>query len=382
MKKLTPRISSANPHPLEVLIHVVSWLLIFGFPLLFIERGDASAADWTDYLRHLCTPVAFGIVFYANYGVLVPRLLFRKDKRPYFFYNTLLVLAVGLVLHFSSEWLREREPNPLPDNFIPPQAQSLQPRVQSRPVPPPHWVFFGRDLIMICGTVGLAAAIRMSREWGRTEAARREAERARTEAELKNLRSQMNPHFLLNTLNNIYALIAFDSDKAQQAVMDLSKLLRHLLYDNSSTYVPLQQEVAFIRNYIDLMRIRLTREVEVAVDIHICPDTETQIAPSIFISLIENAFKHGISPTAPSFIRLELTEEEHGTVRCVLTNSNFPKNRSDKSDSGIGLEQVRRRLELLYPGRYRWQCGLDKEGRIYTSDLTIFTKGIKPSDKI
>lgn len=105
-------------------------------------------------------------------------------------------------------------------------------------------------------TVGLSVAIRMSLRWSATELERREAVKSRTEAELKNLRNQLNPHFLLNTLNNIYALTAFDTEKAQQAIQELSKLLRYVLYDNQETFVPLTKEVEFIRNYIELMRIR------------------------------------------------------------------------------------------------------------------------------
>ena len=122
------------------------------------------------------------------------------------------------------------------------------------------------------------------------------AERQKTEAELKNLKNQLNPHFLLNTLNNIYALIAFNSDKAQEAVQELSKLLRHVLYDNQQTFVPLEKELDFIRNYVALMRIRLPQQVEVSVNLEVDSGGALQIAPLIFISLIENAFKHGISP--------------------------------------------------------------------------------------
>lgn len=153
-------------------------------------------------------------------------------------------------------------------------------------------------------TVGLSTAIRLSGRWGQIEAARREAEKSRTEAELKNLRNQLNPHFLLNTLNNIYALIAFDTDKAQAAVQELSRLLRHVLYDNQQNFVPLGKEMDFIRNYIELMRIRLSSNVTVETAISVRPDSRTEIAPLIFISLIENAFKHGISPTEPSYIRI------------------------------------------------------------------------------
>ena len=166
---------------------------------------------------------------------------------------------------------------------------------------------------------------------------------------LKNLRNQLNPHFLLNTLNNMYALIAFDSDKAQQAVQELSKLLRYVLYDNQQTYVPLCKEVDFIRNYIELMRIRLSSNVKMTTQFDIQPDSQTLIAPLIFISLIENAFKHGISPTETSFISIRISDSNKEVI-CEIRNSNHPKTMEDKSGSGVGLEQVSRRLEILYPG--------------------------------
>lgn len=199
---------------------------------------------------------------------------------------------------------------------------------------------------------------------------RREAEKSRTEAELKNLRNQLNPHFLLNTLNNIYALIAFDTDKAQTAVQELSRLLRHVLYDNQQNFVTLGKEMDFIKNYIALMRIRLSSNVTVETRFDIRPDSPTEIAPLIFISLIENAFKHGISPTEPSHIRIYFSESVH-EVRCEIINSYHPKSEADKSGSGIGLEQVSKRLELTYPGRYEWKHGISEDGKEYKSVLTI-----------
>ena len=219
-------------------------------------------------------------------------------------------------------------------------------------------------------TVGLSAAIRLSGRWVQVEAARREAKKSRTEAELKNLRNQLNPHFLLNTLNNIYALIAFDTDKAQTAVQELSRLLRHVLYDNQQNFVTLGKEMDFIKNYIALMRIRLSSNVTVETRFDIRPDSPTEIAPLIFISLIENAFKHGISPTEPSHIRIYFSESVH-EVRCEIINSYHPKSEADKSGSGIGLEQVSKRLELTYPGRYEWKHGISEDGKEYKSVLTI-----------
>lgn len=219
-------------------------------------------------------------------------------------------------------------------------------------------------------TVGLSVAIRMSLRWSATELERREAVKSRTEAELKNLRNQLNPHFLLNTLNNIYALTAFNTEKAQQAIQELSKLLRYVLYDNQETFVPLTKEVEFIQNYIELMRIRVSSAVKINTNFQIRPDSQSPVAPLLFISLIENAFKHGISPTEPSYIRIYFSESAD-SVCCEIANSYHPKNEADKSGSGIGLEQVRKRLELTYPGRYEWQHSVSEDEKEYKSILVI-----------
>lgn len=200
----------------------------------------------------------------------------------------------------------------------------------------------------------------------------KEAEKALAEAELQNLRSQLNPHFLLNTLNNIYALIAFDTDKAHESVQELSKLLRHVLYENKDQFTTLSKEIEFIRSYIELMRIRLSSNVTVETTYDLDLNSKTPIAPLIFISLVENAFKHGISPTEPSFIKI-LFSEEQGVVRCLIQNSNHRKVGYDKSGSGIGLEQVKKRLDLSYPGKYSWNYGLSNDGKEYSSSLEIHT---------
>ena len=165
-------------------------------------------------------------------------------------------------------------------------------------------------------------------------------------------------------------------DKAQEAVQELSKLLRHVLYDNQQTFVPLEKELDFIRNYVALMRIRLPQQVEISLHLETDPGSSLLIAPLLFISLIENAFKHGISPTAHSFISIAITGNTDGTVRCEIQNSNYPKTGQDKSGSGIGLEQVSKRLELIYPKHYEWEKGISANGQVYSSILTIQTKNL------
>ena len=204
--------------PLEALIHIIGWGIMFGFPFFFVERENGNI-NWMAYLRHSAVPLSFMIAFYVNYFLLVPRYLFQSQTKRYITYNILLLCVIGLMLHL---W-RSLTFDP---SFVPKPHRSGG---------PPGWLFFVRDMLSLVFTIGLSAAIRMSARWTQAEAARKEAERNRSEAELKNLRNQLNPHFLLNTLNNIYALIAFDTDKAQQAVQELSKLLRYVLYDNQQT---------------------------------------------------------------------------------------------------------------------------------------------------
>ena len=196
----------------------------------------------------------------------------------------------------------------------------------------------------------------------------RSLEHSRTQAELQNLKSQLNPHFLFNTLNNIYSLIQLDTDRAQQAVHDLSRLLRYVLYDSSSPYVPLAAEVDFLRDYIELMRIRQPRHVQVFVSLPATP-SQRPVAPLLFISLVENAFKHGVDNDRPSYVTIDLHESGDQLI-CRIKNSYFPKSGdSDRSGSGIGLSNLTRRLEMLYPGRHTFEYG--QNGEAYTALLCI-----------
>ena len=168
--------------------------------------------------------------------------------------------------------------------------------------------------ILFCNAViysfvaGLSVAIKMTDGWYRVAAIQRELEKERAEAELQNLKSQLNPHFLFNTLNNIYSLIAFSPEKAQEAVHDLSRLLRYVLYESSQPFVSLEKDFDFLRNYVELMRIRLPKHVELKTNI-VASSPGTLIAPLLFISLVENAFKHGVSNNKPSFIHLDIHQE-------------------------------------------------------------------------
>lgn len=340
----------------NLLIHVLCWGFVACMPLLFGHSDDQWPRTLHHFLRSLGGTLTCALLFYINYLWLIPRLLFKERRRAFYLSNVLLVVAgMGLIYGW---WL-------LNNHVMPAIDPSAGPR-------PPRLPMFFYNIIMLALVVGLAIAVRMSQRWQHLEEARREAERSRTEAELTNLRNQLNPHFLLNTLNNIYALIAFDTDKAQHAVEELSRLLRHVLYDNQQSFVPLYKEVEFMNNYVELMRIRVTDHVHIDTHIDIAPDDATPIAPLIFISLVENAFKHGIAPDGSGHIAIEMSQHD-GDITCCITNSNHPKRGNDKSGSGIGLEQVGKRLELMYPGRYTWERGTTGDKTMYFSKIVIYS---------
>lgn len=339
-----------------VFIHILAWTIVFLFPLLFIERVESMKRihDFS-LMRFYIQPISIAIVFYINYLWLIDRVLFRKKPVQFILYNLLLIVVANVVIYLVHHML-------LPNEFIP-RHPGPGPR-------PPRPVFMQwQDSITLALMVGLSVAIKMTQKWIVTEKERQQLEQERTEAELKNLKNQLNPHFLFNTLNNIYSLIAISPDRAQSAVLELSKMLRYVLYENAQAYVPMEKELEFNHNYIELMRLRLARHVKVEVDMPRGLCRGYQIAPLLFITLIENAFKHGTSATEPSFVTIVMREPSPGVIECRIENSCFPKNENDKSGSGIGLKNLSRQLELLYPGKYTLHA--ESDTRVYRSSLTI-----------
>lgn len=336
------------------IIHAAVWIGIFISPLMFMNGGNGISLR--QFAAISVAPLAQFVLFYMNYLWLTPRFLIGGEKKLYWLVNVLTIIVMGIGVHL---WMEHSRPIFDHHNTRQPHEQLVF-----------HFMII-RNCFNLAISAAIATGIHLAMRWQAAETARREAEAARTAAELKNLRSQINPHFLLNTLNNIYALTAIDTQRAQQTIMELSKLLRHVLYDNQQPYVNLAKETEFLVSYIDLMKIRLSDEVDIRTDIRIPEPCDIRIAPLIFISLIENAFKHGVSATGRSFIHIRLEADEN-RITCSIENSNHPKNSDDNSGHGIGLKQVRARLELLYPGCYEWTTGTDKDNTIYKSTINIY----------
>lgn len=337
-----------------IIVHILLWSMILVAPYFFMDRENLFR--WDMFIRSSPNMLGLLFIFYINYFLLIDKFLFKGKTYQFIFYNILFVIAMLALMHYGNDLVRTLTNQPV--------------RRRYRRVSP--WLFVIKNITTLVTMIGLSVALKMTFQWFIVENERKELEKAKTEAELQNIKNQISPHFLLNTLNNIYALIEFNPNKAQQSVLDLSKLLRYMLYDNEKTYVPLHQEISFINNYIDLMRLRLSDNVDLKTNIDNNSNSNTPIAPLIYISLIENAFKHGISSSKPSFINFSIIEISDGIIEFVSKNSYFPKSNSDKSGSGIGLELVRKRLDFVYPNKYDWE--INHDDKVYSTSLTIYTK--------
>lgn len=190
-------------------------------------------------------------------------------------------------------------------------------------------------------------------------------------AEMTSLKYQINPHFFMNTLNNIHALIDIDTEAAKSAVIDLSKMMRYVLYDSEREMISLSADLQFLRNYIELMRIRYTDHVQITIDAPQTLPEKVAIPPLLLIVFVENAFKHGVSYNHPSYIHISLFYADK-KLTAIISNSRNPQPTSPTRQGGIGLENVRKRLDLLY-GPHGYSLDIQQEEERYTVKLVIPT---------
>ncbi len=338
-----------------VTLQLVGWGVILATTLLWSVTTGNGVLNAFVFILFGVNIFTLIVIYLLNYLIFIPKYLFQEGRARFMLANFSLIVVLLFISYFINNL-------GLFDSFRPADAP-----------PRPHGgssLYLARDLINYILMIGLVTAMRLAERLQKSEEALREAESARVKAELDNLRSQINPHFLLNTLNNIYALTAIDADKAQKTIKELSNLLRYILYDNLNDRVSLKGEIEFIKTYIELMSIRLPLKVELKTEFNISPHCTTVIAPLIFISLIENAFKHSVSASGEGFIDIYFEDKsEQGEVILSIKNSNNAKSDQDKSGHGVGLEQVRRRLELLYPNNYLWE--VESTAERYSSKLIL-----------
>lgn len=318
--------------------------LLFYFPsMLAIFSQDGEPRKFI--LMSVLMATLYSLVFCVNYFWLVPKMLVKSDKTSlYFIINVVLILVLCSVV-----------PVYMICNHHFPRMRHM------RQVDPTVWMYFMeylrfviRDGVMMILSAGLAYAMRLSRE--RENVRRRELElnAEQRQMELQSLKAQLNPHFLFNTLNNIYALIGFAPERAQQALHDLSGMLRFMIYDSVSAYVPLEKEFRFISDYVELVKLRMSRSVTISCKVPHDTDTSLSIAPLLLLTIVENAFKHCSPSESGYFIDINIYETREDFV-CDVRNSVGDDTLNDNviaKDSGVGLDNVRKQLDLVYPGSH------------------------------
>ncbi len=316
--------------------HIMFWgIFVFSFYLLIFGLEGFSLKNFT-LTRTLSTFITIfyiSIAVYINLLILIPYFLKRKKYISFGLLQILNIIFI-ITLNLFSSLLIER-------------ASIKEVNVFNE---------FIYEAILISLFLSITTFLKLLRDWINFQEDSlnfKETQRQKLEAELKLLRGQINPHFLFNTLNNLYALSLDKSDKTPNLILKLSDLMRYMLYDCRDSYVLIDKEISFIKNYLELEKIRIGEKANVDMKVNGSTGLQ-QIAPLLFIPFIENAFKHGTNRQLNhSFIRIIFDLEKQGVIKFSIENSKEDKEYlKDKKYSGIGIENVKKRLTLLYPEKH------------------------------
>lgn len=354
----------------EFILYIVLWAILFAAPVLsmYIEKvtSNATAFDWEGLYSAWKLLSMFFMVFMVHNLFLAPLLVYKNKIRLYIA-TVVMLIAVFEVYHC---YLR---PHPRHDDDHMPRHEMpmLEPlkRMETSPdmltdtPPPPRDIpqkgrkkeppkaFGGQNTVatvIMLLLLGLNIGTKYYFKSLDYRKRMRELERQNLKQQLEYLKYQINPHFFMNTLNNIHALVDIDPEQAKYTIEVLSKLMRYVLYEGNKPMAPLRKELAFMKNYVELMSIRYTERVRIDFSI---PEEipEGDIPPLLFVTFVENAFKHGISYERESFIDVSVTtDNDCVTLKC--RNSIQPQKES--KHKGVGLENAFKRLKLIYGKHY------------------------------
>ncbi|MBQ9819939.1 MAG: histidine kinase [Bacteroidales bacterium] len=364
----------------ERIIYIIVWGLLFLAPLsaLFTAEENAWSGIRTAWLRLL----PFLALFLVHDIFLSGLYLHKKRKLLY------AVLTLALITGFTLCMSRRTDKRPDP-HAGPHMEQMHGPQLWTAPAWPPEGrpdgppdgppedrkekqPFFhplkpeAITLILALLVIGLNLLVKMFFLSLEGERRMRELEQKHLETQLQYLRYQISPHFFMNTLNNIHALVDIDPEQAKSSILHLSKLMRYVLYEGDKPTIPLEKETDFLRQYVSLMRLRYNDTVQVSLAL---PENlpGMEIPPLLLITFVENAFKHGVSYESPSFIDVRLEAVDSG-LHFTCRNS-LHASKETRKDGGIGMENTRRRLDLIYEDRYRLASG--QEDGVFTIDLFL-----------
>ncbi len=339
----------------RIIIHILVWAIIIVLPIYSARRFRMGS---NFLLTYYTFTIISGLIFYINYLYLVPELFFQKKRYKYY----LTTLGLVFCFYFISDFANEKvfsyinrdagveELNRVPgEERRPPRL----PRIAFIRIPIPHAQIIGyasSSLFMVFLSLGLRVLERQSK----IEKMQEEMEKAKLNAELALLKNQISPHFFFNTLNNIYSLSTISPEDSRTAILKLSKMMRYLLYDSEDGDTKLSNEIELMTNYIDLMKLRLEENYNLKVKV---PDEykDFTIPPLLFIPFIENAFKHGVSFLEDSFIDIFMATSDNTIIFRTFNSISKSVAETGLESSGIGLNNVRKRLDLLFPGKYDLQ---------------------------
>ncbi|HEY4197065.1 MAG TPA: histidine kinase [Mucilaginibacter sp.] len=395
----------------QVIVHIAGWLLFMAFPILFINGDQSGAAFFVLKSPHywlFC--LSYFFLYYLNTYVLIPVFFFKKAYTWYGIIAMLLFVGVYFLQPYdkllrcsfsnrnAAAMHTTVHDNP-PDHRLPPPAndpamahddsshQSFDhpgphgPGVQPPPThegdmlqhseprngfPRRHFDMFSVFIFLII--MALSTAVKVMQRWQVTEQRATQAEADKASAELSFLKAQINPHFLFNTLNNIYTMVVIKDENAADSIMKLSNIMRYVTDDSNTAFVPLQDEIDFIKDYIELQRLRLGEQTYINLDISGKIEDKI-IAPLILMTFIENVFKYGVSKHNKSVIVIKIKADNMG-INFFSQNRIFPEKKENQR-AGIGLKNTRQRLAYLYPGKHK--LDIDDENNVYTVDLTLRT---------
>lgn len=344
---------------ITVSLHFLLWTL-FAFVLLFYQP-----LSWS-----ITLPIQFWIkqglvlllliaVFYFNSYVLVPWLLLKNNTLWFLAIIIGMAVLAGPLIKIADHLLN------LPELMEKAFNELGVARPQKRGNKLDMFL-----LMMILLIAGISTSLTLIQKWQADKQLRESLEKEKIGSELSFLKAQINPHFFFNTLNNIYALTHVDIEASRKALHKLSRMMRYLLYDTQTGITPLSKEVSFIADYIELMKLRLNDTTKVIFEGPLI-NQEIQIAPMLFLPYIENAFKHGVSTTSPATIRIELSFDDN-RLKLAVKNTIFNEN-SIAADTygGIGLSNTKRRLDLLYPGKYKLEAYKKEDTNEFIVNLSL-----------
>ena len=335
----------------ENLLYLMVWMVIILVPVLNSKMLEEVHVSLENILIAWLKIAPYLLIFIIHNSLIAPRLLLRKHRYVwYLVVNLLTITAVfSLVAIYEKYAPYDTEPYILNG-----KASFTDLAI--------YW-----NILLGFFMTGLNMGIKLLYRSLRDEQQMEELKRQNLQAEMDYLRYQINPHFFMNTLNNIHALIDIDTEYAKSAVIELSKMMRYVLYESGSETISLKKDIQFIENYIELMRIRYDSSIDICLDYPATIPNKVAIPPLLLIVFVENAFKHGVSYNHASFIQIRFGYRDDA-VTAVISNSRHEKSRP--GTTGIGLENVKKRLALIYQDNYTLSID-DSDPAVYTVKLII-----------